>query len=245
MYWRRQAITPLPLIAHPLGCPTKAPSWIIRWMVRDSPTVGLMDALDIQKAVIVGHSAGGPVAADVALLYPERVEKLILVAAAIGISAEDASNNEGSNPFGGMSALANLDPDSAGAQALIRRFINSDFAQNLLNAAYYDPSSADADRLVLSLRGLRIEGWEGGLLAYAKIMADSLDSLKPEVLATLNVPTLILWGEEDQIVPISVGERLRQEIPGAVWITYPKTGHIPMDEATDAFNQDLLAFLGG
>jgi pimeloyl-ACP methyl ester carboxylesterase len=206
-------------------------------------TAGLMDALGIQKATLVGHSAGGPIAADFALLYPDRVEKLVLVAAAIGITAEDASKNEGSNPFAGMSMLATLDPESQAAQNLIRRFINSDFAQNLLNAAYYDVSNVDLNRIVLSSRGLRIKGWEGGLLAYAKTMADSLNTPKPEQLAVINVPTLILWGEEDKIVPITVGERLREEIPGAIWITYPKTGHLPMDEATDDFNRDLLAFL--
>jgi pimeloyl-ACP methyl ester carboxylesterase len=209
-------------------------------------TVRLMDALDINTAVLVGHSAGGPVITETALRYPDRVTKLVIVAGAIGLGAEEAFANEsGSNTASGAFAmLANLDPDSAGAQTLIRSFFNVDFADNLLKTAYYDPSRIDPDRLELSSRGMKVPGWEGGLLAYAQAMSKDMDATDLDALKAIPIPVLLMWGEEDQIVPISVGERLRDVFPDNIWKTYPRTGHIPMDEATDTFNSDILEFLG-
>jgi pimeloyl-ACP methyl ester carboxylesterase len=209
-------------------------------------TIGLMDTLDIDTAVLVGHSAGGPVVANAALRYPDRVTKLVIVAGAIGLRAEDAFANESSSrtPAGAFNMLANLDPDSAQAQKLIRGFFNADFADNLLKTAYYDPSRIDPDRLELSSRGMKVPGWEGGLLAYAQAMSKDMDATDLDALKAIPIPVLLMWGEEDQIVPISVGERLRDVFPDNIWKTYPRTGHIPMDEATDTFNSDILEFLG-
>jgi pimeloyl-ACP methyl ester carboxylesterase len=208
-------------------------------------TIGLMDALDISTAALVGHSAGGPVAANAALRYPDRVTKLALVAGAIGLSAEDGLANETDSnaASGAFEMLADLDPDSAFAQGLIRNFFTSDFADELLATSYYDPSKIAPDRAELSARGTKIEGWEGGLLAYAQAMSSDMTDADLEALTAIDIPVLLQWGEEDQIVPISVGERLREIFPNNTWITYPQVGHIPMDEATDSFNSDLLAFL--
>lgn len=210
-------------------------------------TIGLMDALDIETATLVGHSAGGTVAANAALSYPDRVTKLALVAGAIGLSAEGGLSNETDSnaASGAFEMLAELDPDSAFAQGLIRNFFNSDFADELLATSYYDPSKIALDRIELSARGTKIEGWEGGLLAYAQAMSGDMTDADLDTLTAITMPVLLQWGEADQIVPISVGERLREIFPNNTWITYAEVGHIPMDEATDSFNGDLLAFLGG
>lgn len=210
-------------------------------------TIGLMDALEIETAALVGHSAGGPVAANAALRYPDRVTKLALVAGAIGLSAEDglANETESSAASGAFEMLAELDPDSTFAQGLIRNFFTSDFADELLTTSYFDPSKIAPDRIELSARGTKIEGWEGGLLAYAQALSGDMDAADLEALTAIDVPILLLWGEEDQIVPISVGERLREIFPNNTWITYEQVGHMPMDEATETFNSDLLTFLSG
>ncbi len=210
-------------------------------------TIGLMDALEIESAMLVGHSAGGPVAANAALRYPDRVTKLVLVAGAIGISAEDGLANETDSnaAASAFEMLADLDPDSSFAQGLIRNFFNSDFADELLENSYYDPANIAPDRVELSTRGTKIEGWEGGLLAYAQAMSGDIEAADLDALKAITMPVLLQWGEADQIVPISVGERLREIFPNNTWKTYVQVGHIPMDEATDTFNSDLLEFLKG
>jgi pimeloyl-ACP methyl ester carboxylesterase len=201
-------------------------------------TAGLMDELGIASAVVIGHSAGGSVAADFAVRYPERVEKLVLIAGAVGITGPSA---EGGNPF---AFLGNIDPDSPLAQNLIRTFFTGDFGQDMLNRAVSDPAAIDAELLAKRERGLKVKGWEGGLLAFVR------DSLLPESqfdleqLREVTFPVLLIWGEGDQIVPIEVGENLAELFPNDTWITYPNVGHLPMDEATEQLNADLLEFLG-
>lgn len=210
-------------------------------------TIGLMDALGLETAALVGHSAGGPVAANAALRYPDRVSRLALVAGAIGLSAEDGFANEAGtdSAAGAFGMLANLDPDSAAAQRLIRGFFNAAFAQRLLETAYYDPSKIDPTRIERSARGTQIPGWEGGLLAYAQAMASGIGESGLDTLREIEVPVLLLWGQEDAIVPVSVGERLREVFPNHTWMVYPQVGHMLMDEATETFNADLLDFLAG
>ena len=59
----------------------------------------------------------------------------------------------------------------------------------------------------------------------------------------LDVPVLIIWGEEDTWVPIQVGRNLRDHLPDSTWITYPDVGHLPMEENIEQFNADMLRFL--
>lgn len=201
-------------------------------------TAALLDELGIDKTVIIGHSAGGSVAADFALRYPERVEKLVLIAGAVGINGPSA---EGGNPF---SFLGNIDPNSPLAQNMIRAFFTGDFGQDMLGQAVNDPSAIDQEMLAKRERGLKVKGWEGGLLAFVR------DSLLPESqidleqLRTVTLPVLLVWGEVDEIVPLEFGENLAELFPNDTWITYPNVGHLPMDEATEQLNTDLLEFLG-
>lgn len=201
-------------------------------------TAALMDAPGIDRAAIIGHSAGGSVAANFALRYPERVEKLVLIAGAVGITG---SAEEGSSPF---SFLGNIDPDSPLAQNLIRTFFTGNFGQEMLGQAVNDPAAIDPELLAKRERGLKVKGWEGGLLAFVR------DSLLPESqidleqLRTVTRPVLLVWGEADQIVPITVGEKLAELFPNDTWISYPDIGHLPMDEAPEQLNAHLLEFLG-
>jgi pimeloyl-ACP methyl ester carboxylesterase len=67
----------------------------------------------------------------------------------------------------------------------------------------------------------------------------------PQALAGLKVPTLVLWGEKDQLVPLDSGRRFVAAIPGAHLIVYPKVGHLPEEEAAEASAADVGAFLHG
>jgi pimeloyl-ACP methyl ester carboxylesterase len=57
------------------------------------------------------------------------------------------------------------------------------------------------------------------------------------------MPVLILWGEEDGLIPVAVAQDWQKAVPGAKLDVYPKTGHIPMEEVADQSAKDVRAFL--
>lgn len=208
-------------------------------------TADLMDSLNISQAVIIGHSAGGQVAADFAVRFPEKVVKLVLVAGAVGITGPEFEGDaDQRNPTAGaFELLANLDPDNPLAQSLVASFFNSDFASSLGSAAYEDPTKNDPSLMNLRMRALQIPGWEGGLLAFTLDSLSEANIFDLESLRVVAVPVALIWGESDGIVPLEVGVRLKELFQHVTWLTYPGVGHMPMDEITDQFNVDLIGFL--
>ena len=62
-------------------------------------------------------------------------------------------------------------------------------------------------------------------------------------MAALKIPTLILWGEEDNLIPVESAKWFAKAIPGAKLILYPRVGHIPMEEIPDQSAADVATFL--
>ena len=62
-------------------------------------------------------------------------------------------------------------------------------------------------------------------------------------LASLKVPTLVIWGQEDALIPFAAGQLFAQTIPGAKLVSYPDIGHLPHEEAAARSVADLQAFL--
>lgn len=221
-----------------------------------SYTVGLMDALDIEQAVLVGHSAGGSVITAVALAHPERVAGLVYVAGAVrvpGVEAfgppqtgdGDSEGRGGNSVFSSLfDVAAQIDPASPLAQILVSRLVTPDMLASIVYGNYYDESRVTPEIIEGYTQILRVEGWEG---AFLKLLTgpmgggDAALDLSP--LQSLDVPVLIQWGEQDAVVPLYVGEALHDYLDGSTLIVYPETGHLPMEENADAFNADLLAWL--
>jgi pimeloyl-ACP methyl ester carboxylesterase len=192
--------------------------------------IALMDALEIDQATLIGHSLGGMAAVDVALRHPERVSRLILAAAAIGLDS-----------FGGddLAFMADIDPDNTAVQGFVRGIFLS-MVDSMQFGELYTP-----EQLERRGRAFQVTGWEGGLLAFTKAAVTDTTRPLPEQMHTLTQPVLFIWGETDNIVPITIGETLHEALPTATWITYPQVGHMLMDEVPDQFNADVLAWLAG
>lgn len=190
---------------------------------------GLMDALTIDRATLVGHSMGGGVIAHFAVKYPERVEQLVFVAGAVDTDAG-----------GGASGLLGFAPLARWVQLGVRTFITPERLSEILLSAYYNPGFIDETVLAGYQLPLRTEGWDSGLVAFIR---DAGGGVAAEQLATINANTLLLWGEQDTWVPLARGQSLAQMLPNAVIQTYPRVGHLPMEEVADAFNLDLITFL--
>jgi len=217
-------------------------------------TVGVMDALGIDAAVLVGHSAGGAVIADVAALYPERVLGLDFAAGAVitGDAEADAwftqqaeaQDSDGGGLNGLAGNLRDINPNSPLAQLAVRAILTPERFADLLTSAYYSPEDVPADAVEGYGRPLTVPGWEA---AFLKLLSGGMSAptYTSELWDTLSVPVLLQWGENDTWVSPVVGRALSERIDGSVLKIYPETGHIAMEEQIDAFNTDLLAWLAG
>ncbi|MFN8373993.1 MAG: alpha/beta hydrolase [Anaerolineae bacterium] len=195
-------------------------------------TVHLMDALHIETAVMVGHSAGGTVIADMALRYPERIDGLVFVSGAVGTMS-------GGPSF--MGVLLSFPPITRWGQVVAHYIVTPEFMANILRGAYRSPNFMTPEIATGYQTPLSVRGWDA---AFIGIMRDSGGNfIDANQLASIDIPTLLVWGQNDTWVPLSIGENLRSIIPGSQIIVYPNVGHLAMEENPEQFNHDLITFL--
>jgi pimeloyl-ACP methyl ester carboxylesterase len=195
-------------------------------------TVHLMDALNIDSATLVGHSAGGGIIADMAIRYPERVEALVFIDGAIGSGGSNSSL---------VGTLLRFPPITRWAQIVARYVVTPDFFSERLRSAYGSPDFMTPEIVAGYQTPLLVEGWDE---AFVGVLRDSGGSaIDRTQLGEVTVPTLLIWGQNDTWVPLSAGETIHSIIQGSELITYPNVGHLPMEENPTQFNQDLIAFL--
>jgi pimeloyl-ACP methyl ester carboxylesterase len=84
---------------------------------------------------------------------------------------------------------------------------------------------------------------KGSMDALVAMLGSPMDDDLPEVIADITVPSLIVWGERDRVVPLSHGRRLRQLLPNSKLAIVESAGHIPHEEFPDQVNELLLEFL--
>jgi len=196
---------------------------------------GVMDALQIDAAAVVGSSMGGFTAAQLAIAFPQRVERLVLVSPA-GISSYGS-------PFLArwVPVVRRLQPllaaqtgwVAAHADALARR---PGLRARTLTGVAAHPSRLPGPLAAELLRGGGKPGFPGGMEA---LFDYDFRHRLPEIVS----PTLVVWGERDQIVPVRDADVYTELIPGARKILFPDTGHLPMVERPARFNSVLERFL--
>jgi len=178
-----------------------------------------MAALNIPRATLVGNSLGGWIAADFAARYPDKVEKLVLVDAA-GLSLQ------GETPR----LPVDLNPASVSGMRRVLEFIvynKQAMSEEVARAAF--------ERRMKRGDGYTIQRVMAGLFAGDQFLDAKLGSIQ--------APTLILWGRDDGLTLLSLGERFQKAIPGAQLVVFDQCGHIPQIEKPVEFNQTLLKFL--
>ena len=179
-------------------------------------TTAVLDRLGVQRAVLGGNSFGGYVAWATALAAPERVQGLVLVDAA-GYPSQAQSM-----PIGFRIARTPL------LAPLMKHVLPRGVVESSLRNTYGDPARvtpALVDRYYeLTLR-------EGNRAAVAERFrqADNSAALSARV-RELRVPTLILWGGRDRLIPPDNAERFHRDIAGSELRFFPELGHVPHEE---------------
>jgi pimeloyl-ACP methyl ester carboxylesterase len=188
--------------------------------------LGLLDKLDVKEPVaLVAHSWGSSVALQVALLAPQRVERIALYDA--WVYSDQLPN------FFLWSRADGL------GEALIGAFYDQR-ADEKIAGAFYDPSYVTEELVEVVEAQLSRPGTKAA--ALAAIRGQRYEEVETQY-KTIDKPTLLLWGREDRVTTLSVGERLSKDLPKAKLIVYPQCGHFPMIEAFTPSTRDLIAFL--
>lgn len=182
-----------------------------------------------REVVLIGHSAGGQLAATFAEEHPELVQRLVLVDPAI-ITA------------GGVPEFARwmLDiPQIDRLGPFVVRSLQSSFEQ-ILYASFYDQSKITAEVLDGYKAPTRVIDWE---VAFWEFMKAPRQSLTLDNLSTLSQPTLVIAGAEDAIVPLSDTKQVALAIPHSTLVVINQAGHLPHEEQSGVFLHELTAWL--
>jgi pimeloyl-ACP methyl ester carboxylesterase len=190
----------------------------------------LMDALDISSAVVVGNSMGGFIGIELAVQFPERVERLVLVSAA-GITIE----HQRREPIRTIVRALEFATTWVGARAdvVARR---PRLRQLLLRTSAAHPEQLPGPIAAEQLRASGKPGWLG---AFDALLSYRIRGR----LGEIRCPTLIVWGESDRLVPVRDADEFERAIPGARKVIFRDTGHVAMIERPARFNAVVDEFL--
>jgi pimeloyl-ACP methyl ester carboxylesterase len=183
---------------------------------------GLLDRLHFERVILGGVSMGGYVAFECMRLFPDRVSALVLANTRPEPDAEE------------MREIRNdmaLSVAKEGVEVLVELQMERLLA----------PNSLKDEGLVEAVRAMILENSPDGAVAALGAMRERPDS-RP-LLGEINVPTLVVGGEEDGISSPEVMGDMAAEIPGAHHVTIPDTGHLSNLEAPEKFNATLNDFL--
>jgi pimeloyl-ACP methyl ester carboxylesterase len=192
-----------------------------------------MDAIGVEKATLIGNSMGGGLAWSVAGLFPERVDKLIL----IDCIPPDVLGQVRNDSFRSLAALERF----PFLLYLVYANRNRDSVKWILQECVTDKALITPEVVDRQYGFSRMKGTTWSLYSTFRNAKDAM-KLK-ECLSRIDRSTLLIWGEDDLLFPPSVGESLQRAIRGAKLHIIEKSGHIPMWETPEKVNPLLLAFL--
>ncbi|MEO7660699.1 MAG: alpha/beta hydrolase [Pyrinomonadaceae bacterium] len=209
---------------------SEKPSWFDYSIQAQARMVSrFMNRLGIGRATVVGSSYGGAVALNLTLDYPESVEKLVLVDA--------VCNDEPKKHF--LLKLASI----SGVGEVItpflvdsKMFLRQRMHGTLAKANHHMITAERIDNIRRPL--FAADGHHSVLATSRNWDADRLE----QDAHLINQPTLIIWGEEDYVIPIKHGYKLHNEILNARFVVLKDCGHVPQEEKSELFIELVSEF---
>lgn len=184
----------------------------------------LLDALELPRVVLVGHSIGGAIAAHLAVAAPQRVSRLVLLDP-LGLDIPEAPGAH----------LALLDEAAFATAAFARLGLTARANAYGFGAEWENVRS-----------GPEFERqWKGREFVVAQLNGAAPDGDLTAKLKALELPVLLAWGQEDGIVPARQGEVLRGALRDARLEVIEKAAHLPMMERAETTNRVIRDFLVG
>ncbi len=189
----------------------------------------LLNILKIDRCVLCGSSLGGWIAWEFALRYPNRLRKLVLMDAAGHLDQESIPL-----PF----KMARTPFVNRVVKMVVRRNVLEQFVKQVYsNDGKVTPALID--------RYFELFSREGNPEAFLLMVNKTKYKDNTQKLAAINVPTLILWGEDDNWIPLDNAHRFLEKIPKSRLVIYENVGHLPMEEEPEDTSIELRRFIHG
>ena len=189
--------------------------------------ISFLDELKLKEVYLVGSSYGGTLAARTAIEFQERVTGLILVDAAVFVSES-------------MPGWLVNSPQMTNVGPLMARSMGSGTA--FYENCYANPSEFSGERKNNSMIMNKVNNWDFALWQYLKAWSDVSFDFEIRI-PEINVPALVISGEEDKVVPIEDSEKLDSLIPNSKLLIIPEIGHLPHEEAPNQFLEIVLPWI--
>ena len=221
--------------------------------------LGAMDALHLPRATLVGHSFGGRPTMQATFSAPTRVERLVLVDAALDLARGCAGAEVRDCTTAVRDSFPPVEPSGPwpvravlGVPPLRDAIVSATLSNPRMTGWLLSKLVANREaavtpaRVAMLQRPFVLQGWTHGLgewlTPFATTRTSSMATDRARY-AALAMPTLVLWGARDSLTPLSQGEDLARLIRGARLKVLPNAGHIPAIEDEDGFSAALLDFL--
>jgi len=192
-------------------------------------TVALLDGLAVERALLVGHSAGGTIAVLTSLRHPERVEALVLV--------DPAIYTEGGTPVW-LRALLSTPQMRRLGPLLVRSIVR--WGEAVIRIAWNDPDRIAPEILSGYNKPLQVDNWDRAV--WELVLASHPLGLGTQ-LDEIRIPVLVITGDHDRVVPAGESVRLAAELRNAELVVIPDCGHVPHEERPRQFLGAVTDFL--
>lgn len=197
-------------------------SYTIKTMADD--VIGLMDVLAIEKARIVGLSMGGAIAQELAIVYPDRITRLVLVST---YTSADRRGADVLNSFALMRARFSREEYARATSPWVftyRDYLTPGLVDLATARFMEDPYFLPAD-------------------VYTRQVEAVLSHFSEDRLCRITTPTLIVAGDDDLLTPLRFARTLHEHIPGATLTVIQGGGHALLLTHAEEFNRLVLSFL--
>ncbi|RDW17248.1 alpha/beta fold hydrolase [Oceanobacillus chungangensis] len=181
----------------------------------------------LREVCIIGHSMGGQIALNTAIMIPNKIRKLVLLCSS------------------GYLKSANKLLIYSSYLPLFNRLVElhvkrKNVKENLQNV-FYNHALITDDHIREFSRPLKEKDFYKSMVRLLRYREGDLTTGQLQAIQT---PTLLIWGEEDRVVPVNIGKRLVKDLPNADLVIYKETGHFVSEERTTKVYHQVLNFLG-
>jgi len=209
----------------PFGKTEKSKTFVYSYQNMGKLVVNLLQRLNLQKVYAVGHSMGGQILLYAAKDYPDYFHKIVLLCS--------SGYKDRSHPF---LVLGSYVPYFS---RIVKHWLARQGVWKSLCNVVHDHSLINEEMM----RGY-LEPFSNDEIFHAltKMIRDREGDLPSTELKQIEVPSLLVWGEEDRVVPIHIGKKLHQDLHGSQFISLQNTGHLVPEERPEHVSDYILRF---
>lgn len=209
----------------PFGKTEKSTRFVHSYTNMAKLVIQLVQELQIKKAYIVGHSMGGQVSLIAAKERPDLFEKVVLLCSSGYMKRVHPTLICGSYiPYFYLCIKHWL-----ASQGILKNLYNVVYDRSLIDQemmdGYMEPFYDD--RIFMALN---------------RMIRDHEGDLRAEELKLIEQPSLLIWGNEDKVVPLQIGERLKNDLPNATFFAFHNTGHLVPEERPEHVSEKIVDF---